>query len=285
MTPLSTELKVKIVTRKNIALNSKLKLQTIRCRFLNQELLKCKHHYRKLLTKSEIAHKRTQVFSEYLLIKNEEDRKEISRELHDEVSQVLTGINFQLEILSKEAATSSGTIRKKIGQTQTLVEKSVETIHRFAKELRPMVLDDLGLIAALKSFIKEFTARTSIPVELTTYAPRIQLSDMNKTILFRVAQEAITNVGRHSEATKAMIVFTKHKDHVQMDVIDNGKHFDSAKIFGKSKNKRLGLLGMEERVRIAHGHFEILSSQGKGTVIRVQIPFMVAKKFKHDVLN
>jgi signal transduction histidine kinase len=227
------------------------------------------------LSRKVIADKKyAQQFIHVLLEQQEEDRKEISRDLHDEIAQLLTGINFELAILSKEAAKSIKVVRDRIVTTQQLVVQSVEIIHRFAQQLRPMILDDLGLLPALTSYIKEFTTKTNIHVDLTTFARMSQLSEKNKTVLFRVAQEALTNIARHSKAQNASVIIRKIKNSIHMEIHDNGISFEVNKLRALNKNKRIGLLGMEERVIMAKGQFKITSSPTKGTSIIVSIPIV-----------
>ena len=145
-----------------------------------------------------------------------------------------------------------------------------------------MILDDLGLMPALRAYTKEFTAHTSIPVQIESFATISQLSELKKIVLFRVAQEALTNVGRHSKATWAKVILSKKKNTVQMEICDNGKHFDTQGEMYKNRKKRLGILGMEERVRIIQGQFDIVSLPGKGTVVLVRIDFNDLKNKKHN---
>ena len=123
-----------------------------------------------LLEKSERLQEQLRRLSRQVLSAQEEERKEISRELHDVIAQTLTGINVRLAALKKEASLNTSGLDRNIARTQRLVEKSVDIVHRFARELRPAVLDDLGLIPALQSFMKNFGARTGLFAQLTAFA-------------------------------------------------------------------------------------------------------------------
>ena len=154
-----------------------------------------------------------------------------------------------------------------------MVEKSVDIVHRFARELRPTVLDDLGLIPALHSFVKNFSKQTRVHVRLTVYAAVEQLDSVKRTVLYRVAQEALTNVARHAHASRVDVSIQKLRRAVCLTINDNGKSFQVERVLHAKKNKRLGLLGMRERVEMVGGSLRVESAPGKGTTIRAQIPF------------
>lgn len=240
---------------------------------VSRELNDYKGRYQALVKTSKQNEIHARMVARYLLLRQEEDRKEISRELHDQVAQILSGINFELSILSKEAEKSSKKLRDKIVLTQQLVGESVEFIHHFARELRPMVLDDLGLIPALQSYLKDFERQHSIQVKFKHPRRSIKLSDLSNTVLFRVVQEALANVAKHSKATRVSIQVRKLRDFVTLEVNDNGGGFNFRAVkFSKKKGTRLGLIGMEERVRLADGQLTLKSTPGEGTWIQVRIP-------------
>jgi signal transduction histidine kinase len=209
-----------------------------------------------------------------IIMAQEELRKEISRELHDEVVQTLIGINVELSALRKGAIVDVRTM-KKIGYTQRLVEKSVIEVHRFARELRPAVLDDLGLIPALHAYIKSLAERAKVKIQMTAFGGVEALGDNERTVLFRVAQEALTNVARHARATQVKISIRRISGSVRMEISDNGKSFLVEKTVTAKNPKRLGLVGMKERVEMVGGKLTIESMRGKGTTVCAEIPFIV----------
>jgi signal transduction histidine kinase len=152
------------------------------------------------------------------------------------------------------------------------VEKSVDIVHQFARELRPAVLDDLGLIPALHSFVKVFSKRTRILVHLKAFAEVEQIGIAQRTVLFRVAQEALTNVARHAHASRVEVSIQKLPDSVCMKIKDDGKSFQVDRVLHAKGSKRLGLLGMRERLEMVGGHFSVESVQGKGTTVIAQLP-------------
>lgn len=211
--------------------------------------------------------------SRQLLQAQEEERKQISRELHDEIAQTLAGINVYLATLKTDAAANTKSLGRNIARTQRLVEKSVDIVHRFARALRPTVLDDLGLIPALHSFMKEFTLRTRIPIVFTAFAEIEQLSGDKRTVLYRVAQEALTNIAKHARASRIKVSLEKIADTVCMEVNDNGKSFALNRVLLAKRNKRLGIVGMRERVEMVGGSFSVESAPGTGTTVCAGIPF------------
>ncbi len=157
------------------------------------------------------------------------------------------------------------------------MEKSVDIVHRFSRELRPTVLDDLGLIPALHSFMKSFTARTGVRVHLTAFAAVERLDTAKRTVLFRVAQEALTNVARHARASRVEVNIQKLPDRICMKIKDDGKSFNVERTLQTNGGKRLGLLGMRERLEMVGGKFVVESSPGKGTTVQAQIPLGKAR--------
>ena len=184
-----------------------LKSETLKRKQVEVALQKSERHHILLLTQSRQMQEHLRHLTHKILTAQEDERREISRELHDEIAQTLTGINVRLANLKREAVLSSKGLKGKIAGTQRLVQKSVKIVHRFARKLRPALLDDLGLIPALNSFINGMSERTNLPIKLKTF-PELQNLDVTKrTVFYRVAQEALTNVVRHAEAKLAQINF------------------------------------------------------------------------------
>jgi len=228
-------------------------------RHLSQSLEQARHHQEKL---RQLTHQ--------VLHAQEEERKRISRELHDVIAQTLSGINVQLAALKREVSLNTKSLDHNIAHTQRLVEISVAIVHQFARDLRPAVLDDLGLIPALLSYLNDFTARTGVRAHLNTFAGVEELDMARRTVLFRVAQEALANVSRHAQASRVEVTLQKLPNGVGMKIQDDGKSFSVEKTL---RGKRLGLLGMRERLEMVGGKFGVESSPGQGTTIEAQIPF------------
>jgi signal transduction histidine kinase len=154
------------------------------------------------------------------------------------------------------------------------VEKSVDAVHRFARGLRPAVLDDLGLIPALLAYSKSLAARKKFKIRITAFAAVEALGGAERTVLFRVAQEALTNVARHAHATQVKLIISRIPGAIRMEISDNGQSFPVEKILLARNNKRLGLVGMRERIAMVGGTLTIESTPGQGTTVRAEIPFV-----------
>jgi len=255
-----------------VAANRSLKREVVRRRVVEEALKKSQRHYSQLLEQSQLMQGQLRNLSRQLLQAQEEERKQISRELHDQIAQTLTGINVHLANLKNEAMANTKGLEEKISRTQQLVEKSVSIVHRFARDLRPTVLDDLGLIPALHSFLKDFTKRTGIHIRFTAFAGVERLSGAKRTVLYRVAQSTLANVAEHARASRVRLSIRHLRDAVRMEINDNGKGFEVERVLFAKRHKRLGLLGMRERVEMVGGSFSVESAPGKGTTIRAQIP-------------
>ena len=254
------------------ASNQELQSEIARRRTVEDSLRASELTTSQLLEKSREMQEELRLLSHRLLSVQEEERKRISRELHDVIAQTLTGINFRLTALKSHSTASSKELQEKIAVTQRLVERSVEIVHRFARDLRPAVLDDLGLIPALQSYLKGFTGQTGIPVAFTSFAGVEKLDSLRRTVLYRVAQEALTNVVRHAKASSARVRIFSHNGSIGMEVHDIGQGFKLTGAALAKSSKRLGLLGMRERVEMVGGTFCVESSPGKATTIRVELP-------------
>jgi len=252
--------------------NKNLKKEIIERHRAEKALKESEAHYVQLFERSLHMQEQLRHLSRQLLLAQEEERKRISRELHDEIVQTLVGINVHLASLKLKARVNIKDLMKQISQTQRLVENSVNTVHRFARELRPTVLDDLGLIPALEAFIKDFSKRTSIHVRFTAYAGVEQLNGTKLTVLYRVAQSALSNVDKHAHATAVKVNIRKLRDFIRLEIHDNGKSFEIERVLFAKRHKRLGLLGSRERVEMVGGQFRIESAPTKGTTISAEIP-------------
>ena len=257
-----------------------LKLEILQRKAAEDSLKISEQTSSQLLAHSLEMQEQLRSLSRQLLSAQEEERKRISRELHDVIAQTLTSINMRLASLKVESNANTKDLQKKITSTQRMVEKSVDIVHRFARELRPSVLDDLGLIPALKSYLKGYIEETGIQVALNVFAGVEEIDSAQRTVLYRVAQEALTNVARHSKGSKAEVTIASVDGLVRMEVKDDGKGFEVNGNSCASKTSRLGLLGMRERVEMVGGTFCVESAPAKPTTIRVEIPLEVAKAKK-----
>jgi len=260
-------------TNELAASNRRLKVEVLHRKSADSSLRLSEKHHKVLLREARQMQLRLRHLSHQVLSAQEEERKEISRELHDEIVQTLTGINVQLASLKIESGVSKESFSKHISYTQRLVEKSVNIVHQFARDLRPTLLDDLGLIPALHAYMNAFTARTGLHVGFKIFAGVERLSNDKRTVLYRVAQAALVNISQHAKASKVSVEIKELPQAVVMEIKDNGRSFDVAKVLDSRKNKRLGLIGMRERVEMVGGTFQVDSMPGRGTTIFATIPF------------
>jgi two-component system, NarL family, sensor histidine kinase DegS len=223
-----------------------------------------------------LRHTETQLrtLSQQVLTAQEEERKRISRELHDEVGQALTAINLNLTMLINKDPNQP--LAGRLADLQRLLQQTMETIHDFTRELRPAMLDHLGLVPALRAYVRNFQKRTGLRVLLRATTEVESLGMEEKTVLYRVTQEGLTNVAKHAHAHRAAVLIRRAEEVIQMEVRDDGRSFCVEKILGHNNGrKRLGLLGIQERVRLVKGDFCVQSESGKGTIVRVKIPWKI----------
>ena len=211
--------------------------------------------------------------SRKILHAQEEERRRISRELHDEVGQSLTAISVGLATLRNNGTAKSESFSRTVAGTQRLLEGTMETVHRFARELRPAMIDELGLLPALRSHVKNFSEHTGLRVQLHADPTAERLNSEQKIAVFRIAQESLTNVAKHARASRVTISLHPANDGVCMEIADNGKSFRAGPGSAAKQRQRLGLLGMQERVRLVNGQFSVRPEPGRGTTVRVTIPF------------
>lgn len=269
------------------ASNQQLSKEIVHRKQVEASLKTSERHYLSSLEKSNLLKEQLRGLSRQILTAQEEERKKISRELHDVIAQALMGINVRLAALKAEAGINSKGLDRNIARTQRMVTKSANIVHQFARELRPTALDDLGLIPALHSFMKSFTTRTGVRSHLTAFAGVEKLNAAQRTVLYRVAQEALTNVARHARASRVEVTIRKEGKSVHMEVIDDGKSFHVHPVLLARGSKRLGLLGMRERIEMVGGSFQIESVPGKGTTIIAIIPVTKAtgRKWEMDAVE
>ncbi len=253
--------------------NRSLKKEVAHRKSAERDLRLSEQKHVALLKEARQMQRRLRHLSHQVLLAQEEERKEISRELHDEIVQTLTGINVQLASLKIESGASKKNFSKHITYTQRLVEKSVDIVHQFARDLRPTLLDDLGLIPALQTYVKGFAARTGLRVEFSTFSGVEELANDKRTVLYRVALAALVNVAEHAQASSVSVVIKAVPQAVLMEIRDNGRSFDAEHVLDSRRNKRLGLIGMRERVEMVGGTFRVDTAPGCGTTVSAELPF------------
>lgn len=217
----------------------------------------------------EIAHARAELqqLSARLVEAQEDERRSISRELHDEVGQSLTGVLVEMANLSTliRARDLDG-VSEKAAAVKKLIEDSIRVVRNMALLLRPSMLDDLGLVPALEWQAREVSKRAGVWVEVDAGEVCEELPEEHKTCVYRVVQEALHNIVQHASAHKVKVTVRQEQGRLQLAIEDDGRGFDTR------RQKGMGLLGMEERVRHLGGSFEVHSRPGAGTVLSVALP-------------
>ena len=203
----------------------------------------------------------------------ETERGRISRELHDRLGQELTAIKLGLQLLRKQH-TSIAEAQDNIIHLESLAEGLMRDVHRLAWELRPPALDDLGLELALQRFTSQWSEKAAVPVDFHSHGLSGQRLPIEyETTLYRVTQEALTNVARHAAARQVSLLLERRSDLVSLIIEDDGNGFNAETIVRDAPTRgSLGLLGMQERVKLVGGALEIESAAGAGTTIFVRLP-------------
>lgn len=196
----------------------------------------------------------------------EHERSRISRELHDELGQLLTGIRMEVSWLGGRLFGEQQQLIDKVASIKGQIDQTIASVRRISSELRPLVLDDLGFAAAASWYVDQFSARTGLPVRLVLAADDPQRGDAAATVLFRVLQESLTNVARHASATNVDVELRSGDDGWVLSIKDDGVGFAAAEGGG------LGLVGMRERVQMLGGRFALTSAPGHGTLVEVRVP-------------
>jgi len=213
--------------------------------------------------------------SQYLLRKlaardesvREGERKELAREVHDELGQYLMGLRISVTAVDLQFGKENPTLHEKTKHLLSLVDSTIQVVRNVVASLRPKALD-MGIVAALEWLLDEYQVRTKISCELHVCAEGVQLDDKRATAVFRIVQESLTNISRHAEASQVDIVLAKNESQYILQVRDNGKGFDPE----VRKDKSFGLVGMQERAYTLGGKVEVSSELGRGTIITVYIP-------------
>jgi signal transduction histidine kinase len=218
---------------------------------------------RVLEKRSDMAEHQMRELSQQLVNAQEEERKHLSRELHDHVAQVLTGLRMELGRIER----LSPAVSAAVAECKGLVDEIFLTVRSLSLGLRPSMLDDLGLQAALEWHVRDFMSRYAIKVDLKTVGDFDQLPEAHRTCVYRVVQEALTNCARHADAHSIAVDVTIRNRDLQLSIRDDGKGLDR-----DYRGKGLGLIGIHERVKELQGSFVIGPNGPRGTSITVRLP-------------
>lgn len=219
------------------------------------------------LRERRLADSKLAILTQRIVSTQEEERGRVARELHDSISQILVSIRYGLELARRKIKAGAPDVEETLDKSSHGLTLAIKEVRRISRDLRPGALDDLGLSPALKSLVEEFQERTGIATRLDTVALRNSMTAEGKTALFRIAQEALTNIERHANATKVVVQVRPHRRGIAMSITDNGRGL----VPGRRRGAGIGLRNMAERMEHLGGTFEI-SSSITGTRIDVNVP-------------
>jgi signal transduction histidine kinase len=223
------------------------------------------------LTERRQIEEKLRALSARLQSVREEERATIAREIHDDLGQRLTGLKMDLSWLQKRLQPNQGELRQKTEAMSRLIDATVRSVRRLSTELRPRILDDFGLIAALEWQAQEFQNKTGIPCRFKSDLSEIRLPQDQSVAVFRIFQEALTNVARHARAGRVEALLRPNARGLTLTIKDNGRGIPPDEM---SRSKSLGLLGMRERALLFGWDLTLRGSPGRGTTVALRIPEM-----------
>jgi signal transduction histidine kinase len=232
---------------------------------------KSARHYREV----ERARAQLRQLSVRLLEVQEEERRRLSRELHDEIGQALTALRIEISYALPEMR--SGEAQERLQRARALAERTVQTVRNISQLLRPPMLDDLGLGPALQWQAEDFTRRTGVPCTVSEAGLRDDLPDAAKTCVYRVAQEALHNCETHASAARVSLEARQFEDHLEIIILDDGRGFELDAEGKPRGSSGLGILGMHERAVQLGGTLDIESASGRGARVRLTLPVAAAQ--------
>lgn len=203
----------------------------------------------------------------------EEERRRLAREIHDGPAQLLNSVVLRINVCQKLFDTDLERLREELNQLKELVRLSLQDVRKIIFDLRPMALDDLGLAPALRAFLKDYQARTGIETDFAVFGNERRYDSAFEVAVFRLVQEALTNVYKHAGATRVWVkVETAGGRELRLSVRDDGVGFDTMKVMEAGRGTKFGLVGMRERAELLGGALEIQSAPGQGARLHVTFP-------------
>ena len=204
----------------------------------------------------------------------ENERRRISRELHDEIGQALYAIKLNLEMVDKDLPHTTPAIRGRLGEAKSLSSQTLTAMRQLSLNLRPTMLDDLGLIPTLRWYIQNFSSRLGIYSNFETMGFEEKLSPQIETAFYRIVQEALNNIAKHAQADRVEISLVKRDSRIYASIQDNGKGFDLDRVLHpESPERGFGIVGIQERISLLGGQMDIQTRPGFGTLIHFEIPY------------
>jgi two-component system sensor histidine kinase UhpB len=213
----------------------------------------------------------------------ENERKRISRELHDEIGQSLTAIKFSLDMIERDLPQTSSVVRERLGEAKSLSNQTLTSMRQLSMDLRPTMLDDLGLIPTLRWYVQNFSTRLNICSDFQAIGFEEKLPPQIETALYRIVQEALNNIAKHARASRFEVRLERRDSIISATIRDNGKGFDLEKVLHpESPERGFGIVGMQERVSLLGGHIDIRSKPNSGAEIQIEVPYPAGKGYEED---
>jgi signal transduction histidine kinase len=235
------------------------------------------------------SERQLRVLSSKLMEAHENERKRIAHELHDSIGSSLTAVKFGLERELRRAKSGEADLDQPLfEQLVDTVEITIKDLKRIYGNLRPLILDDLGVLPAVRSLIRQFSeVRPEVKCEQAFPLEEAEIPDFLKIVIYRVCQEALNNISKHSEATAVELSLARKSNAIALSIRDNGRGFDLKEVLSEEKARtKLGLESMKERVELSGGSFTIISNKTKGTTVRAvwplsKEPYVISESLTH----
>ncbi|MFW5985484.1 MAG: sensor histidine kinase [Halanaerobiaceae bacterium] len=235
--------------------------------YLHGELDTINSHFDDLRQKKEVGLKIIQA--------QEKERKRVAREIHDGPAQSMANLNFRFEFISKVLEQDKEKAQKELEELKSIVSQSVKDVRKIIYDLRPMALDDMGLMPTLKKYIKKFDKQSSdLEIDFKIRGEKKSLPEGYQITIFRLIQESLNNIQNHARASWGRVVLEYAEKYINIMIEDDGRGFEMEEV----ENDRFGLVSMRERCELLEGKFEIQSKPGMGTKIKISIPLDGRKK-------
>jgi two-component system, NarL family, sensor kinase len=242
-------------------------------REIAQEVARITSENARLLQRLGEGEKRFRLISRAILRVQEAERGRISRELHDGVGQSLTALKMQLQLLELSAAQEKSALSPRLAELREMADRSLQEVRQISHLLRPQMLDELGLLPTLRWLARTFQQRTGIEVELVSEGIDERMDPDVENLVFRLVQEALTNVAKHARAPTARIHLRHAGKRLFLTAQDRGAGFDAADVLRSTDEERgFGLRGMRDRVHLFAGRFTVTSQPGAGTTLEIEVP-------------
>lgn len=202
----------------------------------------------------------------------EEERRRVAREIHDGPAQMMANVVLRAEICERMLDLDTISVRKELQELKEMVRKSLIEVRQIIFDLRPMSLDDLGLVPTLRNYINHFQEKYKADIQFKVFGTIRRLEGSLEVAVFRVVQEALSNCAKHAEASLVMVQLEMTADRIRLQIQDNGKGFDVGSVLSNRKDGHFGLLGMQERIQLLGGDINFHSQPGRGTKIYISLP-------------